>query len=70
MQVLVEHGHNKNDILHNYSKEEISVFYDKCVKQDMKHDADFATMVSLGIASSFGGGKKVQNILDQMRNPD
>ena len=37
------------------------MFYEKCIKQDMKHDADFAS------AGSFGGGKKVQKILDKMR---
>lgn len=65
--MLIEHGHDKEKILRTYSKEEIAMFYDKCIRQDMKHDADFASAVMLGIAGSFGGGKKVQKILDDMR---
>ena len=64
---MIEHGHDKDKILREYSKEEIALFYDKCIRQDMKHDADFANAVMLGIAGSFGGGKKVQKILDKMR---
>lgn len=64
---MIEHGHDKEKILHNYSKEEVAMFYEKCIRQDMKHDADFASAVMLGIAGSFGGGKKVQKILDKMR---
>ena len=52
--------------MREYSKEEVALFYEKCIKQDMKHDADFASAVMLCIGGSFGGGKKVQKILDKM----
>jgi len=53
--------------LNNYSKDDITVFYEKCLKTDMRSTADFVTGVSLGIASSFGEGKKVNKIVEELR---
>ena len=43
------------------------MFYEKCLKIDMRSTADFVTGVSLGIASSFGEGKKVNKIVEELR---
>ncbi len=43
------------------------MFYEQCIKHDMRGTADMVTGVSLGIASSFGGGKKVAKIIEDMR---
>ena len=67
LQVLIEHGHNKEEILRNYSKEELALFYEKCVKQDMRHNADFIEAVTCGIGASFGGAKQVTKMIEEMR---
>ena len=54
-------------MLRKYSRDEISVFVNKCIKQDMIANADFATMVSLGIGASFGGSNKINKVLEEMR---
>ena len=65
---MIAHGHGTKDfILNNYSKDDITVFYEKCLKTDMRSTADFVTGVSLGIASSFGEGKKVNKIVEELR---
>ena len=66
-QVLIEHGHNKQDLLHEYSREELALFYEKCIKQDMRHSADFAESVVLGIGLAFSGDKKAVKVLEEMR---
>ena len=43
------------------------MFYEQCMKSDMRLTANFVTGVSLGIASSFGEGKKVNKIVEEMR---
>lgn len=43
------------------------MFVNKCIKQDMRANADFATMVSLGIGASFGGSSKINKVLEEMR---
>ena len=69
MQVLIEHGHDKNKVLREYSRDEITIFYEKCIKQDMRHTADFIDAVGLGIGMAFGGsGKKIQKIVEDMRS--
>ena len=67
LQVLIEHGHSKEEILRNYSKEELSLFYEKCVKQDMKHNADFIEGVVCAIGGAFGGAKQVTKMIEEMR---
>jgi hypothetical protein len=67
MQVLIEHGHNKNDIINSYSREELALFYEKCIKQDMRHNADFIEAVMAGIGGAFGGGNKITKLTRDMR---
>lgn len=45
------------------------MFYEQCIKHDMRDTADTVTGVSLGIAAAFGGkgAKKVQKIIEDMR---
>ena len=67
---MIAHGHGtKEYILNNYSKEDITMFYEQCIKHDMRGTADFSTGVSLGIATAFGGSgaKKVAKIIEDMR---
>lgn len=67
LTVLVEHGHNKEKVLNEYSKEEALLFYEKCVKQDMRKQADFIEAVMVGAGSLFGGSKKISKTLEKMR---
>ena len=67
INVLIAHGHSKEDILKNYSKEEITMFYEKCVKYDRMQKADFIESVLAGIGGAFGGGKKIEKLLKEMR---
>ena len=53
--------------MHEYSKEEISVFYDKCVRYDLRQSASQIEAVMAGIGGAFGGGKKIEKLLKQMR---
>ena len=68
INTLVAHGHNKDDILRNYSKDEISIFYDRCISLDLRNKADFIESVLAGIGGAFGGGKKVEKLLKELRN--
>ena len=43
------------------------MFYEQCIKHEMRGTADMVTVVSLGIASSFGANKKVAKIVEDMR---
>lgn len=45
------------------------MFYEQCIKHDMRGTADTVTGVSLGIAAAFGGNgsKKVAKIVEDMR---
>ena len=54
-------------MLTEYSKEEALLFYEKCVKQDMRKQADFIEAVMVGAGALFGGGKKIAKTLEQMR---
>lgn len=63
----MQHGHDKDKILREYSREELSLFYEKCIKQEMRQQAGFAEMVALGIGAAFGGGKKIDKVLKQMK---
>ena len=55
-------------MLREYSREEITIFYERCIKHDMRHTADFIDAVGLGIGMAFGGsGKKIQKIVEDMR---
>nr|DAT40216.1 MAG TPA: hypothetical protein [Caudoviricetes sp.] len=67
INVLVAHGHNKDEILKHYSKDEITMFYEKCVKLDMRNSASFIESVIIGVGGAFGGGKQVEKILAKMR---
>lgn len=53
--------------MRTYSREEISIFYEKCLRYDMRQKADFVESVLMGIGGAFGGGKKVEKILTDMR---
>ena len=64
---MIEHGHDKEKILKEYNKEELALFYEKCIKQDMKHNADFIEAVVCGIGGAFGGGKQLTKMLEEMR---
>ena len=56
-------------MLREYSREEITICYERCIKQDMRHTADFIDAVGLGIGMAFGGsGKKIQKIVEDMRS--
>lgn len=67
INTLIAHGHDKETILRTYSRDEIALFYEKCLKTDMKNKADFIESVSIGIGGAFGGGKKVEKLLADMR---
>ena len=55
-------------MLKEYTKEEITIFFERCIKQDMRRTADFVDAVGLGIGMAFGGsGKKIQKIVEDMR---
>lgn len=67
MQVLIEHGHNEDDLLRKYSREKLALFYEQCVRTDNKKDARFIEAVMAGIGGAFGGGKEVTKLLQKMR---
>jgi len=67
INTLISHGHDKETILRTYSKDEISLFYEKCLKYDMSKKADFIEGVLAGIGGAFGGGKKIEKLLKDMR---
>lgn len=67
INTLIAHGHDKDKILRTYSKEEISLYYEKCIKFDMKSKADFIESVLAGIGGAFGGGKKIEKLLMDLR---
>ena len=67
LETLIEHGHDKEKVLTEYSKEEALLFYEKCVKQDMRKQADFIEAVMVGAGALFGGGKKISKTLEKMR---
>ena len=54
--------------MHKYSKDEIEICYEKCIKQDTAKNADFIESVMAGIGGAFGGGKEIQKLLDTMRD--
>ena len=65
--MLIAHGHNREDILKNYSKEELTLYYEKCIRYDRQQSANFIESVIVGIGGAFGGGKKVEKLLAQIR---
>lgn len=67
INTLVAHGHDKEEIIRTYSKEEITMFYEKCIKYDRRSNADFIEGVMVGIAGAFGGNKKIPKLLEDMR---
>lgn len=67
INTLVAHGHDKEKIIRTYSKEEITMFYEKCIKFDRRSSADFIESVMVGIAGAFGGNKKIPKLLEDMR---
>lgn len=67
INTLVAHGHDKEKIIREYSKEEITLFYEKCTKFDMRRDASFIEAVMIGIGGAFGGGRKIENLLTKMK---
>lgn len=67
INLLVAHGHDKETILRTYSRDELTMFYEKCIKQDMRGKADFVEAVLMGIGGAFGGGKKIEKVLADMR---
>lgn len=67
INTLVAHGHNKEEVIRTYSREEIALFYEKCIKFDRRSNADFIESVMVGIAGAFGGNKKIPKLLEDMR---
>nr|DAE83028.1 MAG TPA: hypothetical protein [Caudoviricetes sp.] len=67
INTLVAHGHNKEEVIRTYSREEITLFYEKCIKFDRRSNADFIESVMVGIAGAFGGNKKIPKLLEDMR---
>lgn len=67
LETLIEHGHDKDKILYEYSREEALLFYEKCVKQDMRKQADSIEALMVGVGALFGGSKKVTKALEKMR---
>lgn len=67
INTLIAHGHDKDTILRTYSKEEISLYYEKCLKYDMRNKADFIESVLAGIGGAFGGGNKIEKLLTALR---
>ena len=67
INTLIAHGHDKEKILRTYSKEEVSLFYEKCIKYDMRNKADFIESVLAGIGGAFGGGNKIEKLLSDLR---
>lgn len=67
INTLIAHGHSKDEILKNYSREEITLFYEKCIKYDMRNNADDIQNVAIAVSSLFGGGKQIEKILTDMR---
>nr|DAF57520.1 MAG TPA: hypothetical protein [Myoviridae sp. ctqfO1]DAU04452.1 MAG TPA: hypothetical protein [Inoviridae sp.] len=43
------------------------MFYEKCIKYDMRQNADFIEGVMVGISGAFGGSKKIPKLLEDMR---
>lgn len=54
-------------MLTEYSKEEALLFYEKCVKQDMRKQADSIEALMVGVGALFGGSKKVAKTIEKMR---
>ena len=71
IQCLIEHGHDKDKILREYSREEIMMYYEKCVKQDMRKNAYDCEMTAMAIGLAFSGngnsGKRITKLLDKMK---
>ena len=67
INTLVAHGHDKETILRTYSKDEITIFYNKCISLDSRNKADFIESVLAGIGGAFGGSKKVEKLLSELR---
>ena len=67
LQVLIEHGHDKNKLLNEYSREELALFYEKCVRVDTLKDARMIENLMCGIGGAFSGGKEVKKLLKTMR---
>ena len=67
INILIAHGHSKDEILKNYSREEITLFYEKCIKYDMRSNADDIQNVALAVSSLLGSGKQVEKLLADMR---
>ena len=53
--------------MNEYSKEEALLFYEKCIKQDTRKQADFIEAVMVGAGALFGGSKKITKTLEKMR---
>ena len=67
INTLIAHGHKKEEILRSYSREEMTLFYEKCIKLDLREKADFIESVVAGIGGAFGGGKQLEKLLTEMR---
>ena len=67
IQTLVENGHDKDKIFNEYSVEEVELFYQKCIKNKMRGNADFIESIIAGIGASFGGSKEVKKVINKLR---
>lgn len=67
---MISHGHNKYDILNNYSREELAVFYEKCKMEEYAQEALMIESVMAGIGGAFSGkNNKIQKVITELRNP-
>ena len=67
VQKLVKHGHNKREVIEEYSREECLLFYEKCIKEECAEKADGIEEVLAGIGGAFGGNKEITDILKTLR---
>lgn len=45
------------------------MLYEYCIKSDMKKNADIIEYTAVAIGAAFGGGKKVEKVIKELRNP-
>ena len=54
VQLLLSHGHSRHDILYEYTAGEVSLYVEKCIREDMRREADRILAVQAGINGAFG----------------
>lgn len=64
---MISHGHDRRAVLYEYSAAMVALFYEKAVLEDLRKRADFIEDVAAAIGGAFGGMKKLDGALRQMR---